>query len=286
MPLSLDAKRELIDSAHPGISVRRQCDLLDLNRSSFYNPAWREPARESGENLLLMRKIDEQYTETPFYGSRQMASSLRMDGFPVDRHRVQRLMRTMGLRGVAPGPDTSRPNRQHPVYPYLLRGLVIEKPDHVWSTDITYIPMKGGFMYLIAVMDWGSRYVLSWKLSNSLDVAFCLAALHGALERSRPQIFNTDQGSQYTSDAFTSALKEAGIRISMDGRGRALDNVFIERLWRAVKYECVYLHNFETVPALAAGLAEWFHFYNEKRPHSALGRDLTPKQVYFRQDVA
>ncbi len=256
--------------------------MIDLCRSSFYDPSWLEPRRESPENLLLMERIDRQYTETPFYGSRKMRSYLIREGFPVGRNRIVRLMRLMGIRGVAPGPDTSKKHPRHPVYPYLLSGVTVERPNHVWSSDITYLRMKGGFMYLTAVIDWGTRYVLSWEISNSLDASFCVRALERALERyGRPEIFNTDQGSQYTSDDFTGVLKVRDIAISMDGKGRALDNVFIERLWRSLKYECVYINDFATVLALTNGLTKWFSFYNEERPHASLRDEMTPREAYF-----
>jgi putative transposase len=280
--LSLDEKRRLIERENPSISVRRQCALLGLGRSSFYNVSLLGPCRETAENLLLMELIDRQYTETPFYGSRKMASHLRREGFEVGRKRVMRLMRLMGIRGVAPGPDTSRKHPRHPVYPYLLSGVTVERANHVWSSDITYLRMKGGFMYLSAVIDWGTRYVLSWELSNSLEASFCVRALERTLEQyGRPEIFNTDQGSQYTSDEFTGVLKGHGIAISMDGKGRALDNIFVERLWRSLKYECVYMNDYASVPELTEGLTKWFTFYNERRPHASLADDMTPREAYF-----
>jgi putative transposase len=265
----------LIDPGHPGLSVRRQCQLLGLNRSSFYY----EPAVESAEDLRLMGLIDRQYTEHPFYGSRRMTAWLRQDqGEAVNRKRVQRLMRLMGLEAVYPKPRLSA-GRKHKVYPYLLRGVVIERPDQVWSTDITYVGLPGGFMYLTAVIDWHSRYVLSWGLSNTLEGSFCLDALEEALAKGRPEVFNTDQGSQFTAEAFTGRLEAAGVRVSMDGKGRCLDNVFVERLWRTVKYEDVYLRGYETVAQLRAGLARYFAFYNQRRRHQSLGY-RTPQQVY------
>src|SRR4029077_5923399 len=233
LPASADARRALIDARHKALRIRRQCDLLDLPRSTFYYL----PATESGENLRLMRRLDKQYLKTPFWGSRNMTTWLRLQGVVINRKRVQRLMRLMGLEGLAPRPTTTKPAPGHRVFPYLLRGVEITHADHVWSTDITYIPMRNGYLYLAAILDWHSRYVLSWKLSNRLDSAFCLEALDEALTQLRPEIFNSDQGSQFTSVAFTSRLLDRAIAISMDGRGRALDNVFIERLWRTVKYE-------------------------------------------------
>jgi len=225
-------------------------------------------------NLALMRSIDEQYLRTPFYGSRKMAEVLG-----VNRKRVQRLMRLMGLEAIYPKPHTTQRDRDHKIYPYLLRNLAIRGPNHVWSSDITYVPMPTGFMYLTAVMDWFSRHVLAWRLSNTLDGLFCIEALEAALLAARPEIFNTDQGVQFTSRAFTARLEERAVAISMDGRGRALDNVFVERLWRSVKYESIYLHEFATVAALERGLADYFWFYSHERPHQALDY-RTPAEVY------
>ena len=254
----------------PGLSVRRQCELLGLNRSSWYY----RPAGESAENLQWMRRIDEQYLKTPCYGSRKMAKQLG-----ISRGRAKRLMRLMGLEAIYPKPHLSRNDAEHRIYPYLLRNVAIVRPNQVWSSDITYVPMPHGWMYLTVVMDWYSRYVLSWRLSNTLDGQFCLEALEEALTRGTPEIFNTDQGVQYTAQAFTDRLELAGVAISMDGRGRWMDNVFVERLWRTVKYECVYLHNYATVRALEAGLASFFLFYNDERLHAALDY-LTPAVVY------
>jgi putative transposase len=264
----------LVDPGDPQLSVARQCALLGLSRSSFY---YRAVAQDS-EDLALMRRIDEQYLHTPFFGSRQMTAWLRRDGAAVGRKRVQRLMRRMGLQATAPGPQTSRPHPQHPVYPYLLGHLCIDRPGLVWSSDITYVPMARGFLYLVAVIDWYSRYVLSWRLSNTLDGAFCIAALQEALAQGEPAVFNTDQGAQFTADAFTRCLKDRGILVSMDGRGRALDNVFIERLWRTLKYEDIYLHAYANGHDLHRGLERYFAFYNRARPHSALG-GRTPAEV-------
>jgi len=266
----------MIERSHPQISIRRQCTLVGLNRSSLYYP----PTQETEENLLLMRLIDQQYTRTPFYGSRRMTHWLGRAGQEANRKRVQRLMRKMGLEAVYPRPRLSMAGPEHKAYPYLLRGVEIRRTDQVWSTDITYVPMKHGFMYLVAVMDWHSRYVLSWQLSNTIDVNFCLAALEQALEKGGPEIFNTDQGSQFTSQSFTGRLEEAGVAISMDGRGRVLDNIFVERLWRTVKYEDIYIKGYTTVAELEAGLADYFWFYNHERPHQALGYQ-TPAEVYF-----
>jgi putative transposase len=226
-----------------------------------------------------MRLIDEQYLRTPFFGSRRMAIWLTQQGRLVNRKRVQRLMRLMGIEAIYPRPRTTQRNAEHRVFPYLLRGVAIVRPNQVWSTDITYVPLVCGFMYLTAVIDWYSRYVLSWRLCNSLEGAFCVEALEDALQRGRPEIFNTDQGSQYTAAAFTGRLERAGVAISMDGRGRALDNVFVERLWRSVKYEWLYPHGYRSVAELHEGLASYFGFYNNERPHQAL-HYRTPKQVY------
>jgi putative transposase len=257
------------------LSVRRQCELLGLSRSSLYY----EPARETGEDLRLMRKIDEQYTACPFYGSRRMTAWLTNQGEEVNRKRVQRLMRVMGLEAVYPKPRLSVAGRGHKVYPYLLRGVKIERPDQVWSTDITYVPMTSGFMYLAAVIDWFSRYVIAWRLSNTLDGSFCLEMLDEALKGGRPEVFNTDQGVQFTAAAFTGRLESAGVAVSMDGRGRALDNVFVERLWRSVKYEDIYLRGYEAVPELYQGLGRYFIFYNNERLHQSLDY-RTPAAVY------
>ena len=257
------------------MSVRRQCELLGLPRSTYYY----ELATESPENLALMRRIDEQYLKTPFFGSRRMADWLSRCGLPVNRKRVQRLMRLMGIEAVYPRKKTSIPAVGHKVYPYLLRDVQVARANQVWCTDITYLPMWRGFMYLVAIMDWYSRYVLSWRISNSLETSFCLEALEAALELGRPEIFNSDQGAQFTSQTFTGRLEEAGIAISMDGRGRALDNVFIERLWRTVKYEDIYLKEYGDVDDLYQGLDRYFDFYDHERPHQAL-HYKTPYHVY------
>jgi putative transposase len=265
----------LIESGHPRLSVRRQCELLGLSRASFYY----EPAIETTENLRLMRRIDEQYLKTPFFGSRRMTVWLMSQGEDVNRKRVRRLMALMGLETIHPGPRTTLRNPDHKVYPYLLRGVAIRRRNQVWSTDITYIPMPCGFMYLTAVIDWYSRYVLSWRLSNSLDGRFCMEALEEALEGGTPEIFNTDQGVQFTANVFTSRLESAGVSVSMDGKGRALDNVFVERLWRSLKYEEVYLKAYQDVRELESGLSSWFGFYNHERPHQGLCYQ-TPAEVY------
>ncbi len=258
------------------MSVRRQCELMGLNRSTLYY----QPAPESRFNLEVMQWIDTQYLKTPFYGYRRMTAGLQRDGYAVNRKRVQRLMRLMGIMALYPQPKTSNRHPQHKIWPYLLKNMTIKQPDQVWCTDITYIPMPRGFMYLVAVMDWFSRYVLAWELSNSLDTDFCLTVLDNAFAFGRPFIFNSDQGSQFTANAFTQRLLENNVRISMDGRGRFYDNIFIERLWRSVKYEEVYLYKHETVAALEKGLTRYVHFYNHERPHQSLG-DCTPTEVYF-----
>jgi putative transposase len=230
-----------------------------------------------------MRLIDEQHLETPYYGARQMTRHMRRQGYCVSRKRIGRLMRLMGLSAIYQKPNTSKPNLRHKIHPYLLRGLTINKPNQVWCADITYIPMRRGFLYLVAVMDWASRKVLSWRLSNTMDADFCVAALEEALARyGKPEIFNTDQGSQFTSDTFTDALKTADIRISMDGKGRWMDNVMIERLWRSLKYECIYLHAYETGSEVRQGLKHWIDLYNTRRPHSSLD-DRTPDEAYWQK---
>lgn len=271
----------MIEADHPRLSVARQCALVSISRSAFYY----RPAGETPLNLALMRLIDEVFLETPWYGSRQMARHLRRQGYTVGRKRVRRLMARMGLAAIYQQPRTTVPHPEHRTYPYLLRGLRIERPDQVWCSDITYIPMRRGFLYLVAVMDWATRKLLSWRLSNTLEAEFCIAALEEALARyGRPDIFNTDQGSQFTSPRFVEVLTGAGVRVSMDGRGRWMDNVFIERLWRSLKYECVYLHAFETGSELRAGLTRWIGYYNGQRPHSALaGR--TPDEAYGIMDT-
>jgi putative transposase len=241
-----------------------------------------EPVPDSPESLALMRRIDELHLEHPFYGSRKLAVVLRAEGCVVNRKRVQRLMRLMGIESAAPKPNTSRPAAEHAVYPYLLRNVEITAPNQVWASDITYIPMARGFGYLVAIIDWYSRRVLSWRLSNTLDTSFCIEALQEALQRhGPPNIFNTDQGAQFTSEAFTTVLRERQVRISMDGKGRCIDNIFIERLWRSVKHEHVYQHVFDDLDEARASLARYFEFYNHERPHQALGY-ATP-DVFYRQ---
>lgn len=266
----------MIDPDHNRLSIRRQCELVSISRASFY----RQPAGESPQNLELMRVIDAAFMEMPWYGSRQMARHLRRQGWCVGRKRVRRLRGRIGLSPIYQAPRTSEPYPQHRIYPYLLRHLTIERPDQVWCADVTYIPMRRGFLYLVAIIDWFSRKVLTWRLSNTMDADFCVAALEEAIaHHGRPDIFNTDQGSQFTGFAFTTTLKDAGIRISMDGRGRWMDNVFIERLWRSLKYECVFLSAFETGSQARSGIGSWIDYYNRKRPHSSFG-GRTPHEVY------
>lgn len=258
-------------------SLNRQCELLSLHKSGLYY----QPKGESEQNLQLMRKIDEQYLRTPFAGYRMMNELLRRQGEVVNEKRIRRLMRLMGLTAIYAKPDLSKANKAHKKYPYLIRNMLINQVNQVWSSDITYIPMKNGFLYLVAVMDWYSRYVLSWELSNSMESSFCVKALQTALERfGRPRIFNTDQGVQFTSDAFVDTLLDQNILVSMDGKGRATDNVFIERLWRSVKYEDVYLKSYPDGQTLFAGLESYFQFYNTQRPHQHLAK-LTPAEVYY-----
>lgn len=257
-------------------SMRRQCELLSVCRSSLYY----EPVGPDEEELALMRQIDELHLKHPFFGSRMISRTLRGRGTVANRKRVQRLMRLMGLESVAPKPNTSKPAPEHPVYPYLLRGLTISRPNQVWASDITYIPMAHGFAYLVAIIDWHSRRVLSWRLSNTLDSDFCVDALEEALERfGKPEIFNTDQGAQFTSSDFTDVLLEHDIKISMDGRGRYIDNIFVERLWRSLKYEEVYLNPYDSLVEARQGISRYFRFFNDERPHSALGYQ-TPASFY------
>ncbi len=266
----------MVVRGHPSLSLTRQCRLLSIGRSSLYD----RPKGESAETLALMRRIDALFLKYPFYGARQMVRHLRREGVRIGRRRAARLMRLLGLQAVYRAPRTSAPHLGHRVYPYLLRGLAIERPNHVWCADITYIPVRRGFLYLVAIMDWASRCVLAWRLSNTLDAGFCVEALDEALARhGTPQIFNTDQGSQFTGFAFTARLREAGIRISMDGRGRCMDNIFIERLWRSLKYEAVYLHEIADGFAARRVIGQWIGFYNTERPHSALG-GRTPAEAY------
>ena len=270
----------MIEPDHPGISIARQCELIQLSRASYYRAVDSGPIIETPENLELMRLIDEEYTKHPFYGSRQLRNYLRRQGHPVNRKRVQRLMRLMGIMSVAPKPNTSKKGKAHKIYPYLLSNLLIDKPNQVFCTDITYIRMQGGFVYLVAVMDWYSRKVLSWEISNTMDDSFCVSALERAIRLyGIPDIFNTDQGAQFTGKAFIKVLVDNEIKISMDGKGRWVDNVFIERLWRSVKYEDVYIKEYPTVIALRSGLREYFQFYNDERPHDSLDK-CTPSEFY------
>jgi len=275
--MSHGRRRAMVEPGHCELSIVRQCTLLNISRSSFYY----EASGENPFNLLLMRLIDEQFLETPYYGSRQMARYLRRQGYCVGRKRIRRLMGHMGLVPIFQKPNTSKPHPEHKIYPYLLRGLTINRSNQVWCADITYIPMRRGFLYLVAIMDWHSRKVLSWRLSNTLDAEFCVAALEDAIAGyGLPDIFNTDQGCQFTSFEFTQVLKDADVKISMDGKGQWMDNVMIERLWRSMKYECVYLNAFETGSEAREGIGNWINLYNEKRPHSKLD-DKTPHEAYF-----
>ena len=280
--MSRGERKAMIAPGRSGLSLSRQCRLLSIGRSSFYYA----PMGESPENLALMRRIDELFLKYPFYGSRQMTRQLRREGVPVGRdrigrHRVRRLMRLMGLAAIYQAPRTSTPHPVHRIYPYLMRNLTVERPDHVWCADITYIPVRRGFLYLVAIMDWATRHVLAWRLSNTMDAGFCVEALKEAMARhGRPEIFNTDQGSQFTSFEFTGSLKGAGVAISMDGRGRCMDNIFIERLWRSLKYEAVYLYDLTDGFVAERVIATWLDFYNTERPHSALD-GATPAEAYW-----
>jgi putative transposase len=265
-----------VEPGHPEISVRRQCELLSVNRSGLYY----QPVGESEENRMLMRLIDEQYTRRPFYGSRRMTVWLRERGHEVNRKRVARLMELMGIEAIYPKPKLSQPGEGHKIYPYLLEGVEVKRVNQVWSTDITYIRMAEGFLYLVAVMDWFSRFVLSWALSLTMEADFCVEALRRALRWGRPEIFNSDQGSQFTSEQFVRELESRRIAVSMDGRRRCLDNIFIERLWRSLKYEEVYLREYTLVPEARAGIGNWFRFYNHQRPHQSLNY-ATPAGLYL-----
>jgi len=272
----------VIDPNHFRLSIARQCELVSIARSSFYYTR----KGETLFNLELMRMIDEQFMKTPWYGSRQLVRHFRRQGIRLGRKRVRRLMRKMGLVAIYQVPRTSKAHPEHRVYPYLLRKLTIDRPNQVWCADMTYIPMRRGFLYLVAVMDWSTRAVLSWRLSNTMDSTFCIEALEEALSRyGTPEIFNTDQGSQFTDSDFTAVLKNAGVRISMDGKGRWMDNVFIERLWRSLKYECVYLHDFDNGFKALKEIETWIRYYNEDRPHSAFD-DQTPLEVYTERMAA
>ena len=282
--MSRSQRRAMIDREEPKLSLVRQCALLGISRSSLYYL----PTEAGAEDLELMALIDQQYLKTPFYGSRRMTAWLRNHGHQVNRKRVRRLMQLIGLEAIYRRPNTSKPNPGHKVYPYLLRGLEINRVNQVWATDITYIPMARGFLYLVAIMDWHSRYVLAWRLSNTLEVDFCVAALEEALSKGRPQIFNTDQGSQFTSEAFTSMLLAQGVQVSMEGRGRCMDNVFVERLWRSIKYEEVYLKAYQNGTEARKGIGAYLAFYNQERPHQALETrtetPILPKSSFFSDD--
>ncbi len=270
----------MIEPGLPNLSVGKQCALLSISRSSFYY----EPKGETAMNLDLMRLIDKQFLETPFYGVRQMTWHLRNEGHLVNEKRIRRLMRLMGLMPIYQRPNTSKAAKGHKIYPYLLRGLRVTRPNQVWCSDITYLPMRRGFLYLLAIMDWHTRKVLAWRISNTLEADFCVEALNEAIHKfGPPQIMNTDQGSQFTSFVWTGQLKRTGVHISMDGKGRFLDNIFVERLWRSLKYECVYLHAWETGSEAKAGVGKWMEFYNQKRPHSALGGQ-PPAVVYWQRN--
>ena len=274
--MSRGERKRMIRRDHPGMSLSQQCSLLSISRSSFYYT----PKGESPANLALMRRIDELFLKYPFYGSRQIVRQLRREGVCVGRHRVRRLMRLMGLQAIYQAPRTSDPHPEHRIYPYLLRNRVLDRPNQVWCADITYIPVQHGFLYLVAIMDWATRHVLAWRLSNTMDASFCVEALNEALSRyGKPEIFNTDQGSPFTSFDFTGVLKAAEITISMDGRGRCMDNIFIERLWRSLKYEAIYLHELTDGFVAERVIDEWIDFYNTERPHSSFDGQ-TPAEAY------
>lgn len=275
--MSVEEKRKIIEPRHREISIRRQCELLNLTRSNIYY----EPVEVSEEILRIMGRIDEIFTESPFYGSRRIREGLEREGFIIGRERVQTLMQQMGLRAIYPRMNLSKKQPDHKIYPYLLTDIEIRYPNQVWSTDITYIRLKEGFLYLVAILDWYSRYVLSWRLSNSLDVHFCVEALEDALKKGCPGIFNSDQGSQFTSNDFTGILLSKGIAISMDGRGRVFDNIFTERLWRSVKYEEVYIKGYQAYKDAREGLDGYFSFYNNRRYHQSL-EYKTPYEVHYR----
>ena len=274
--MSLAQRRGIVDREHPSLSTARQCALLGVARSSLYY----RPREAFGENLALMQAMDRQYLDTPFYGSRRMKVWLAREGIPVSRKRVQRLMRVMGLRAIYRSPRTSRPASEHRVYPYLLEKIRVTRPNQAWAADITYLPMARGFLYLVAIMDWHSQYVVAWRLSNTLEADFCVDALREALGQGQPEVFNTDQGSQFTSLEFTRVLQDHGVKISMDGKGRYNDNIFVERLWRTVKYEEVYLKAYANATEARRELSVYFRFYNNQRPHQALGY-RTPAQMFF-----
>ncbi len=273
--IAMTARRSLVEPNDP-LSMRWQCELLGVNRSSVYY----EPVEPDAEELAMMRRMDELHLKHPFFGSRMMTQTLKAEGALVNRKRVQRLMRLMGIESTAPKPNTSKPAPEHAVYPYLLRNVTVSRVNQVWASDITYIPMARGFVYLVAVIDWYSRRVLAWRLSNTLETTFCVEAVNEAVARyGCPEIFNTDQGSQFTAEDFTTPLLERGIKISMDGKGRCIDNSFVERLWRSLKYEEVYLYAYDTVQVARAGIARYIDFFNDERPHKALGYQ-TPASFY------
>jgi len=277
MNLSVDEMRNLIEPDNRIISINKQCSLLNLSRSSWYY----QPKGISLDQIELMHKIDRIYTKYPFYGSPRITAALHREGEKVNHKRIERLMKMMGIMAIMPKKNISKPDKSHLIYPYLLKGIKISANNHVWSTDITYIPIHSGFIYLVAIMDWFSRYVISWEISNTLDVYFCLEALDKALRTGKPEIFNSDQGSQFTSLSYTGKLLEHEIKISMDSKGRAYDNIFIERLWRNLKYEDIYLRDYQSVREAVLGIQNYFHFYNFQRPHQALNY-ATPAEVYFR----
>ena len=273
----------MVEPSNPDLPVGKQCKLLSISRSTFYYT----PKGETAMNLALMRQIDEQFLETPFFGVRQMTWHLRNEGHLVNEKRIRRLMRLMGLMPIYQKPNTSKAAKGHKTYPYLLRGLQVTRPNQVWAADITYLPMRKGFLYLVAIMDWHTRKVLAWRISNTLEADFCVEALNEAIHKfGPPEIMNTDQGSQFTSFAWTDRLRRSGVRISMDGKGRFLDNIFVERLWRSLKYECVYLYAWETGSDAKAGVGKWIEFYNRKRPHSALGGKPPAVVYWLRKDEA
>ncbi len=279
--MSMDRRRKMVEPDNPDLSIAAQCRLLSISRSGYYYA----PVPENGATLALMALIDQVFMDCPWYGSRQMARHLQRMGHAVGRRRVRRLMAKMGLTAIYQRPRTSDPHPEHRIYPYLLRDLAITQPNQVWCADMTYLPMRRGFLYLVAIMDWAARKVLAWRISNTMDAGFCVEALQDAMARyGKPEIFNTDQGSQFTSRAFTTVLREAEVRISMDGRGRWMDNVFIERLWRSVKYECVYLHAFETGSEASSGIGRWIGYYNAARPHQGIGQQ-TPVPQSDRKQV-
>ncbi len=271
-----DDRRKLLEPDNPDISVRNQCLLLDINRAGYYY----EPKPIDEETLVLMKLVDKTYTKYPYFGSRQMSNYLRLNGYDIGRSKIRSIYEQLGLTAACPGPHTSKPHPEHKVYPYLLRDVKITKCDQVWSTDITFLPTKKGFVYLMAIIDWFSRYVLDWELGITLEADFCIEALYRVLRNGRCDIFNTDQGSQFTSDGFIKPLLDHAIKISMDGKGRALDNIFVERLWRTLKYECIYLHEWETVREVRQGVGGYFNFYNNERPHQSLGGQ-TPASIYL-----